>query len=79
LTSFGPNERPIARLRQELGFYESPEQFITYGPIQAPQALCLGWRQSKAGHFSEFPPDSLKHVVDTHGISPYRRLDTLIA
>jgi hypothetical protein len=67
LGSIGPNERPIARARQEFGFDESSEKLVADGTVEPPETLGLGRCQAKAGHLYILALDSLKHVVYTHG------------
>ena len=66
-----PDERSVARLRQELRIYEGTEQRVTDVALQPPQPLGLGRCQTQPGHFHELALDPLKHIVHTHTCHPF--------
>jgi hypothetical protein len=63
------DESPVARAREELRVHKRSQQRIANVALQPPQALGLGGRQAKSGHFHVFTLNSLKHFVDTHGFA----------
>ena len=54
-----PDERSVARLRQELRIYESAKQRVTNVALEPPQSLGLRWCQPQPGHVHELALDPL--------------------
>jgi hypothetical protein len=70
--AFEPHERSIAGLRQELCVHESAKQGVADVPLEPPEALCLRGSQTKSRHLYELALNSLKHLINTHGLTlPY--------